>query len=60
MALDEQGHRVFLVTADYGATPAATAEHPHPRPAILPDTFRLLVVAAHAQKQTNNSEGNGT
>jgi YVTN family beta-propeller protein len=60
MALDEQHHRVFLVTADYGATPAATPEHPHPRPAILPDTFRLLVIAPHAQKQTNNSQGNGT
>jgi DNA-binding beta-propeller fold protein YncE len=45
MTLDEQGHRVFLVTATLGATPAATAEHPHPRPAILPGTFRLLVAA---------------
>jgi DNA-binding beta-propeller fold protein YncE len=60
MALDEQHHRVFLVTADYGATAAPTAEHPHPRPTILPGTFRLLVIAPHAQKQTNNSEGNGT
>jgi DNA-binding beta-propeller fold protein YncE len=44
MALDERTHRIFLVTASFGSTPAATAEHPHPRPAILPGTFRLLVL----------------
>src|SRR6516225_1474109 len=44
MALDEHSHRIFLVTASFGPTPAATADHPHPRPAILPGTFRLLVV----------------
>jgi DNA-binding beta-propeller fold protein YncE len=43
MTLDERGHRVFLVTASFGPAPPATAEHPHPRPAILPGTFRLLV-----------------
>ena len=45
MALDERSHRVFLVTANFGAPPPATAEHLHPRGAILPGTFRLLVVA---------------
>ena len=44
MALDERSHRIFLVTANFGPPPAATPEHPHPRPAILPGTFRLLVV----------------
>ena len=44
MALDEHSHRIFLVTASFGPPPAPTAEHPHPRPAILPGTFRLLVV----------------
>jgi DNA-binding beta-propeller fold protein YncE len=44
MALDEHSHRIFLVTASFGAPPPATPEHPHPRPAILPGTFRLLVV----------------
>ncbi len=44
MALDEHSHRIFLVTASFGPPPAATAENPHPRPAILPGTFRLLVV----------------
>ena len=45
MALDPRTHRVFLVTADFGTPPAATAEHPHPRPPLLPGSFRLLVVA---------------
>jgi DNA-binding beta-propeller fold protein YncE len=43
LALDPRSHRVYLVTADFGAPPAATPEHPHPRPALLPGTFRLLV-----------------
>ena len=59
MALDEHRHRIYLVTADYGATPAATAEHPHPRPAILPGTFRVLVIAPRAEKPTTNPEGTG-
>jgi DNA-binding beta-propeller fold protein YncE len=44
MALDVRSHRIYLVTADFGAPPAATPEHPHPRPAILPGSFRLLVL----------------
>jgi DNA-binding beta-propeller fold protein YncE len=55
MALDPKSHRVFLVTADYGPAPPATAEHPHPRPAILPDTFRLLVVAPQAPQSHRHS-----
>jgi hypothetical protein len=59
MTLDERLHRIYLVTADYGATPAASPEHPHPRPAIVPGTTRLLVIAPHPEKQTNNPEGTG-
>ena len=44
MALDRASHRVFLVTANFAPAPAATPEHPHPRGAILPGTFRLLVL----------------
>ena len=43
MALDAKTHRALLVTADFGPAPEATPEHPHPRPAILPGTFTLLV-----------------
>ncbi len=42
MALDKSNHNVYLVSADFGPAPAATAENPRPRPAILPDTFVLL------------------
>ena len=48
MALDPKSHRVYLVTADLGATPAATAAQPHPRPAVSPGTFRLLVLEPQA------------
>ncbi|HEY8054036.1 MAG TPA: YncE family protein [Steroidobacteraceae bacterium] len=44
MALDRATHRVFLVTANFGPPPAATPEHPHPRGAMLPGSFRLLVL----------------
>jgi YVTN family beta-propeller protein len=44
MVLDRHFGRIYLVTADYGPTPPATEEQPHPRPPIMPDTFRVLVV----------------
>ncbi|HXZ60350.1 MAG TPA: hypothetical protein VEG26_09210 [Steroidobacteraceae bacterium] len=44
MALDLERHRVFLVTADFSPPPAATGEQPHPRPAIVPGSVRLLVL----------------
>ena len=44
LTLDEKTHRLFLSTADLGPAPAATPEVPHPRPAIKPGTFTVLVV----------------
>jgi YVTN family beta-propeller protein len=44
MALDPVSHQIFLVTAEFGPPPPPTAEQPHPRPAILPDSFVVLVV----------------
>jgi DNA-binding beta-propeller fold protein YncE len=44
MALDSKTHQIYLVTAEFGPKPPATADQPRPRPAILPDTFKLLVV----------------
>lgn len=43
MALDQKTHEVFLVTAEFGPPPAATADHPHPRPTMVPDSFVVLV-----------------
>jgi YVTN family beta-propeller protein len=44
MGLDEATGKVYLVTADFGPAPAATAEQPHPRPTLVPDSFVVLVV----------------
>jgi len=45
MALDLASHKIYLATADFGATPAATAASPRPRPQMKADTFRVLVVS---------------
>ena len=45
MALDEKTHKLYTVTAEYGEAPAATAENPHPRPAMQADSFVVLVYA---------------
>lgn len=44
MALDGTTGKVYLVTADFGPAPAATAAQPHPRPAPIADSFVVLVV----------------
>jgi YVTN family beta-propeller protein len=43
MALDPKTHQVFLVTADFGPAPAATADNAHPRPTMVKDSFVVLV-----------------
>jgi DNA-binding beta-propeller fold protein YncE len=45
MALDDKTHKIYLPAAQFGPPPAATAEQPHPRPTILPDSFVILVVS---------------
>jgi len=45
MAYDADGHRAFLVTASFGETPPATKEQPKPKPAIVPNSFVMLVVS---------------
>ncbi len=45
MALDQKTHRIYLSDASFGPAPAASADNPHPRPAIVPGSFRLLVVS---------------
>ena len=44
MALDSKTHNVFTVTAKFGSPPAATADNPRPRPAIVSDSFVVLVL----------------
>ena len=45
MALDSKTHNVYVVTAKFGPPPAATADNPHPRRSIVPDTFVVLVLS---------------
>ena len=46
MAYDLDKHRAYLVTASFGETPPATTDHPKPRPAIIPNSFIVLVVSS--------------
>ena len=45
IAVDTTSHHLFVPTAKFGATPAATPERPRPRPSIEPDTFEVIEVA---------------
>ncbi len=44
MAYDSAKDRVYVVTADQGPRPEPTAANPRPRPAIVPDTFQVIVI----------------
>jgi DNA-binding beta-propeller fold protein YncE len=44
MALDAKTHRIYLVSAEFGAPPPATPERPRPRPSIVPGSFTLIVL----------------
>ena len=44
MALDSKTHNVYTVTANFGPSPTPTADNPHPRRSIIPDTFVVIVV----------------
>ena len=44
MAFDSGTGRIYLVTAELGPKPAATAENPRPRAPVLPGSFTVLVV----------------
>ena len=44
MALDAASGKIYVVTADFGPRPAATADNPRPRPSILPGSFVVMVI----------------
>jgi DNA-binding beta-propeller fold protein YncE len=44
MSLDAKTHRVYLVSAEFGPPPPATAERPRPRPSVVPGSFTLIVL----------------
>jgi hypothetical protein len=43
MALDPKTHEIYLVTAEFGPAPPPTADNPHPRGGMVPDSFVVLV-----------------
>jgi YVTN family beta-propeller protein len=45
IALDPATHRIYLPTASFGPPPPATAAQPNPRPAMVPESFVILVLA---------------
>jgi YVTN family beta-propeller protein len=44
MALDPVSGKIYLAAAEFGSTPPASAEQPHPRPSPVADSFAILVV----------------
>ena len=42
ICVNKKTHHIYLPTAEYGETPAATKENPHPRPTIKSGTFVVL------------------
>jgi DNA-binding beta-propeller fold protein YncE len=44
MTLDERTHKVYTVSAQFGPTPAPTADRPRPRPPMIPGSFVILVL----------------
>lgn len=44
MEFDPKSRRAFVVSSVIAPAPAATADNPHPRPTIVPGSFRLIVL----------------
>jgi DNA-binding beta-propeller fold protein YncE len=45
IVLDPKTHSLLLPAAEFGPAPAGTPEQPRPRPAVVPGSFALIVVA---------------
>ena len=43
-ALDPTSHKIYLATSKFGPAPSPTADHPHPRGAMIPGSFVILEV----------------
>ncbi|HEY0785556.1 MAG TPA: YncE family protein [Acidobacteriaceae bacterium] len=45
MAFDPSNGKLYVVTAQFGPRPAPTTDNPRPRPAILPNSFMVIVLS---------------
>jgi YVTN family beta-propeller protein len=54
MAYDPGTDRVYLVTAQFGAATAPTAENPRPRPAAVAGSFEVIVVGRNPDNRNTN------
>jgi YVTN family beta-propeller protein len=45
ITVDKKTHHIYLPTAEYDATPEATADNPRPRPKIKQNSFVILEIA---------------
>jgi DNA-binding beta-propeller fold protein YncE len=44
MTVDPTTHRIYMLAAEYGPTPAAKEGQKAPRPPVLPDSFHVIVI----------------
>ena len=44
MTVDHVNHKIFMLAAEYGPAPAAKEGQKAPRPAVLPDSFHVIVI----------------
>ena len=45
ITINTKNHKVYLPTAEYGETPAATGDNPRPRATLKPNSFTILEIA---------------
>ena len=44
LAMDPDGSRIYVVTAEFGPRPAPTADNPRARPPLIPGSFEVIVI----------------
>jgi len=44
MTVDHVNHKIYMLAAEYGPAPAAKEGQKAPRPAVLPDSFHVIVI----------------
>jgi YVTN family beta-propeller protein len=46
IAVDAKTHSAVLAAAEFGSAPAPTADEPHPKPAMKPGSFGIIVIGS--------------